>query len=531
MSLQVLNRHKNGFHKRSSRRTFLVGLGVLVLAGIMAFAVGKNPVLGLSIAGVSLLVAVICRWPVVGYFFSLAIVLICELFGVDDVLSNYTILPLTNLNFFTPLPLSATPLELILAFTVLISVIRASLNKEHFLDRSLLGAAVGLFGVFLIYGYIWGIYIKHGDAKTALWEIRSPIYTIVLYFLTIHFMREEKYWKVFNWLMPFGLTVLATFSVYRFFLIINQFLSGQLVESLNGLNHEEAILFVVLLMWCFIKLVFGGSKLEKLVAWLLPLPVIFCILVSGRRAAFAVLAGCLILFLVVMYVRKRKAFIISFVILILVFPPYYLAFSKASGPLALPARALSSSSDSSTARDASSDLYRVIEKLDVKLTIKEGPLTGIGFGQPFHRYIPFVDLEGFVFQDYTPHIQILWMWLKVGLFGWMTFLFIICNALFKLGQIVKYEKSSSRLTVCVFAGIIITAVIIYSYYDQGLDDVRLMALLGIGVGVLEVGYRWLPIRVREATERLRETTASPAKWLSGPTAVPTSYIIHKGSNL
>jgi hypothetical protein len=267
--------------------------------------------------------------------------------------------------------------------------------------------------------------------------------------------------------------------------------SGLYQESLNGYNHDNAILLVILVMWCLTRLVSGANLAQRLTGLALIGFPIFGIMISGRRAAFASLAVCLIFFMVILFIRQRKAFLIIATLMLLIVPPYMVAFRNASGPLGLAARAFNSDSAPVGTRDYSSDLYRLIEKTNVRLTIRESPLTGKGFGQEFTRYIQLVNLDAFTYQYFTPHVQILWIWLKLGLFGWVTFWLLICSGLFRLGQIVKYERDIQRLNLAVTAGSIITAIMVFAYLDLSLIDTRLMTLLGISIGLLDIGYRFL----------------------------------------
>lgn len=500
MSAIVIDRSSQYYRRRNARRLGFLALACLGLTIFLGLMVAKAALVAITVAAIVLMVAIICRWPVVGYFISIFVVLPCEIFANPDGISTYTILPLTNLNFYTPLPVSATPLEMVIALTLLATVIRAWFKGERFLDRGLTSVSTAIFMAFLAYGYFYGIYIKHGEAKTAQWEIRALVYLPVLYFLTLYCMKDQKLWKVLNWMLPVGISLMGAISIERLFVLQDSPGNTFYAESINGFNHETALLFVILLMWCSSKFVYGGSRVEKIVAGLLIIPAVFCIFTSGRRVAFAALAGCLIIFLATLAIRHRKAFIISVIVLILIVPPYVVAFSKTAGPLGAAARAFSSTSAEPGSRDYNSDLYRLVEKNNVQMTIKTAPYTGIGFGQPFIRFISFIDLQGFTLQDYTPHIQVLWLWLKVGMFGWALFWFILCTALFKLGQLVKYGKFGNQLTLALVCGFIITTIMIYSYYDLGLINTRLMTLMGVAVGLIELAYRNIQRPVEAKTE-------------------------------
>ena len=466
----------------------LLGLLFLVLSGVTGIMVAINPQLTLSLIIMTLGVTIICRWPVVGYFLCLAIVLPCELFPIElDKISSYGALALTNLNAFTPIPLSATPLEVTIVLTALAAFIHAGLQRRAFFDRSIMSIAMWLVLVFIAYGYLWGVFVKGGDAKTAQWEMRGLFYIPVIYFMTVYFLRDFRLWKPLSWLFPAGLTILGIVSTIRYLVLPLD--DGFYADSLNGLNHDTAILQVLLFMWCLSKIFLGGTMAEKVTGLLLAVPTLGWIFISNRRAAFAVLAACMVVLLLVMLVRNRKAFLIFAAVLVLVVPVYVVAFSNASGPLGVAARAFSSITSDQGIRDYNSDLYRQIERTNVILTINQQPLTGIGFGQTFQVFLPMITLDGFVFQFYTPHVQVLWVWLKLGMLGWMLYWLIMCSAMFRLGQVVKYGQAGLRLNVCVLAGFIITGLMVFSYIDISLTNPRLLTLVGLGVGILELGYR------------------------------------------
>jgi hypothetical protein len=493
------------YRVRQLRRKVIVGLACVVTSVPLGVLVALNPSWGLSLLIMTLLVAIIIRWPVAGYFIAVGIALPCELYPIElDHISSFLAQALTNLNAFTPIPLSATPLEVIAALTLLSAIFQAGLRGERFLDRSIMSLEIAFLAGFVLFGYLWGVLAKGGDSKTAQWEFRALWYIPIFYLLTVYFMRDIKLWKPMSWLFPIGLTMLGLISTVRFAVLPMS--DSTYSDSLNGLNHDTAILQVILLMWCLSKLCYGGTFGEKITSLSLIVPSLFWIFISNRRAAFAVLAGCFAALMLTMMIRHRKAFIIVSLVLVIVVPVYSAAFSKASGPLGTAARAFSAATaDTQSERDYNSDLYRQIERTNVIMTIQKQPLTGIGFGQPFETYLPMIILDGFTFQFYTPHVQVLWVWLKLGMLGWMLFWFIIVNALFKLGQVVKYGQAGVNLNLALTAGFIIISLMIFSYLDISMTNTRFLTVLGLSIGLIEVSYR----RVRQQQAAKPEPQIAP----------------------
>ncbi len=497
------------YRRRNWVITGLVALPMLALSGAVAWLVARDNVLVLVIMVAVLTALVICRWPVVGFFLGLSAVMFCEVFSTPDIFSGYTSMVLTNFNSFSPIKLSLTPLEVMILFTGGVAFIHSLFLGRRFFVMGMTGYSVALFGGFLAFGYVYGVFVQGGgDAQAAQWEIRALVYIVVLYFLSAYFMQDIRLWKVLSWIIPIAAIPMCLLTILRATLFSANFSAGHLGESLNGFNHDTALIFIFLLFWCVTKFVLNGNWQERFFGGLLIPAAVICLFISQRRAAFAVLAACGVVLLAVLLLRRPKIFATMVVILAFVIPLYMGIFGNDTGPAGMAARAFNSATAERGSRDYNSDLFRKIEKSNVQQTIAAQPLTGVGFGQKFTRYQEALDLEGFVWQDYTPHIQVLWLWLKVGMFGWMIFWFIICNALFKLGQIVKRGKLGQQMNVCVIAGMIIVGIMVFSYVDLGLYNTRMMFLMGVSIGLLEIAYRSLAPLQSKQSKSLPATAAN-----------------------
>lgn len=518
-SARISKAAQNFRRNRYVLTTFLVSI-FLIVAGIVGYGTGKDPLLTIVLLVFAILVLSVSRWPVWGLLLATFIVLPCETFALPDGISNYTVLPLTNMNFYTSIPLSATPLELLLVSTALISILKKGFRREKFFDRSLMSYLMLIFVGFIIFGLAYGLGLKHGDFKTAEWEVRAILYVPLVYFLTIHLMKSRKAWVAFNWIFPIGVSFLICLSIERYFVLLvptNPDLALY-QDSLNGFNHETALMSVVLIGWCLIQLFLRGSLGEKFVSILLVSPAFLSILISNRRSAFSTMVGIGVILMAVLFYKNRKLAITLAALGGAGLFGFTKVFSHSSGILGELANSFSLSGAAPGTRDYYSNLYRIVEKNNVIMTIKLSPLTGVGFGQPFVQFIHYINLDGFVFQFYTPHIQILWLWLKLGAIGWGVFWFIICITLFKLGQIIKREKGRIHYDVSLLAGSIIFVILLYAYVDLSLVNTRFMMLLGISIGVIELAYRNLPKQeyklitiVKKTVRRLAKPTQQQAK--------------------
>lgn len=484
------------FNSIQLKRAVIVGLICLGVVAVTLFFSIRLPFNGIFIPLSLLILALIFKWPSFGLCLSIAIVIVCEIFSTPDIVSPYTSLLLTNINSFTTIPFSATLLEIIIGWTTFATFIKFSLSGRKLHPWSPLSIGAAILGANILFSFIWGSFIKHGDHQVALWEVRSLVYIVVIYFLTISLADSDLVYKALNWIFPLCTLVLCIMSFWRG-LNFDQMLTGgdHYLESLNGFNHEDAVIFTIGFMWCLHKLLFNGTFVEKLASLLLMGPMITAVLISGRRAAFASMAADLIVLLIVLFVRRRRAFVFTIIALVIIVPPYLLIFEHVDGPLGLPARAFSAGSGSNEvgSRDYNSDLYRVIEKSNVQLTIKQSPILGVGFGQEFIQFTPMVTIDVFTFQNYTPHVQVLWLWLKLGIIGWVTFWFMVCGALFRMSQLIKYDNSRTTGNMATLAGFILAGFMVFAYVDISLGSVRVCTLIGLSLGLMELSYRKLTI--------------------------------------
>src|SRR5262249_10873421 len=135
---------------------------------------------------------------------------------------------------------------------------------------------------------------------------------------------------------------------------------------------------------------------------------------SRRSGTLALLVGALAL--AVSTIKSRPKLVIGLGTPILIVTVAYLAtyWNHEYGATAQPARAIRSQIDPNP-RDDSSDAYRLTEKFNVTTTLRLNRVFGVGLGRPFGMFLPLPSLTSFwPLQQFTPHANILWLWLKFG---------------------------------------------------------------------------------------------------------------------
>ncbi len=478
------------YRRRVSRKSLIWGLLLALIALPVTFVAALNLIVAMVLLVVMLVVMLVCYKPVIGFYLISFIVVAAEIFPTGDPVSEISSRLLTNLNATVRgLPISATPLEFLLVLTLLMGWFHASRERKSFWLKGFSSQVWLLFLGFIVFGFVRGV-TRQGEFNIALWEVRSLIHAILVFFMANHFLEDMKRWKVLSGVMIWAVVILMIAQLIRYGIVG---FSTEGIDSLNGFNHDTALFFDILFLYFFCQISFGAWSRHRLWAGLLLVPAFFSVLISGRRAAFAALIIGFGIYLFVLYIRKRKLFFVVLICTTIIAIPYTAVFWNSNdGIWSMPIRAIRSQDAAPGSRDYYSDLYRQVEKFDVHQTILWNKLTGIGFGQRFFTPIPVLDLgEGFTLQVYTPHANILWVWLKVGMGGFAVFWLIQCMSLFKLAQLAKYGRDGPELGLVVLAGSGIAVFLVFAYVDIALSGSRVTIVLAIFAALIDIYYRKL----------------------------------------
>lgn len=154
------------------------------------------------------------------------------------------------------------------------------------------------------------------------------------------------------------------------------------------------------------------------------------VLSTGRRSGTLVLIVAALVIFSMLIVRRPMPMLWLGTVFVILGGVYLAAYwNHEYGATAQAARAIRSEFDPSSG-DESSNTYRERERFNVVQTLKAvGPIFGIGFGNEFARFRSLPVLPWWPLQFVTPHDNILWLWLKMGIGGVAVFLGIWTLAL------------------------------------------------------------------------------------------------------
>jgi hypothetical protein len=138
-------------------------------------------------------------------------------------------------------------------------------------------------------------------------------------------------------------------------------------------------------------------------------------------------------------------------------------------------------------RDRSSDIYRDLETMNIVFTIRASPITGIGFGHAFYKPFPLPPIDNFLLRDYLPHNSLLWVWMKVGVIGFLAFLYLASLAMRVGARAVIHSTRDDRAMTFTSVAFVIMYVV-FAYVDIAWDAQN-MVLLAVALAQID-GSRW-----------------------------------------
>jgi O-antigen ligase len=453
---------------RDRRRWYSAYMTMLIVGAIFTGLAWSSAPSAFSIA-LAALVLTAAAWvvkPLVG----LHLTILFTLFG-DSV--TVTWFPFTkDLSsreslLYVARQINFTPLEAVLVFASVCWLIRHTARHEFPVVTGPLFRPLVIFTAFVIFGFVYGL-SRGGDARIAVFEVRGLLYLPIVYFLVSNTCHTAKQYRALLWTAMCGVLGQSLMSLVYYFQQSEA--KRKTLEALG--EHGASVSMNALFVFAIASMLFAGAtRRTRLVLLTMILPVAFTYLVAKRRAAIIGLAVALLGVFVVLFWRRRRTFWRIVPVLTLLLVGYVGAFWNSTGSAGFPAQALKTviAPGSVSSRDASSDLYRVIENFDLRATIRQSPLTGLGFGQPFQQPITLPDISFFEFYRYIPHNSILWIWIQTGFFGFASLFFVLGRSLAIGARRTRQLFDGRDIAVVLTGTLFVLMYAVFCYVDIAWD--------------------------------------------------------------
>ena len=475
--------------------------------GMLIGALTLNGHLFAAAAAILLLLPVLTwRFPAASVLLLTATALLVEEYPTIPGLKTIT----EQLPLFKSLAVGAglsgvyvNPAELMMATVAATWVVKAAPERTLAVPRSHLAAGIGLVLLAVVVGELHGL-ATGGDLTASLWELRPWAYLAVMYLLAAELMSTRRHIAALLWTLVIATGLKGIEGTLRYLISLRDVVSS----PQNVLAHEEAVFFGLFILLTASLWLFGiKGRLRQVATALLPF-VVFANMANHRRTAYIILGAGLAILIAVAWARspQRRWMTGGIAVALLAATALYLpVFWNRTGVLAEPARAIRSAVDPSQ-RDASSDLYRTLENIDLGIDIHNSTPFGMGFGHPIPTPVPLIDITRIDSSiTYEPHNTVLYLWLRLGFPGAIAFWWMIGAAIVAACRPARAPDRQIAL-VGTLALAAVCAYLIEGWYDQGLVSLRIAMLLGAVLGSLE------------AARRLMRPPRTPSRASSSPQA-------------
>ena len=377
-----------------------------------------------------------------------------------------------------------SPFELFLVLTYFSWFLGAIAQRSLNFRKNELLLPVMVFLLFMVFGLVYGL-ATGGNSNMALWEFRPIVYLPAMYLLTSSLITRREHVNMLVWLIMTSLFIKGVTGVIYVATVLDwDFSSVQQITEHSAAVHFNTVFIYLLGVW-----IFKDTPAKRFLLPVMALPVLFSYIATQRRAAYLVLIIALVLIALVLYREKRALFWSVVPAAALVFMAYLAVFWNNQGALGMPARAVKSQlfPSLSSARDQSSDVYRMMENYNSLSTIWRVPLTGTGFGHPFDMVVQLPDISFFVWYRYITHNTILWIWMNTGIGGFLAMLVMVGSGI-SVGARTLFRLSEPSLKTAAFlATFYLVMHFIFAYVDISWDNQNMIyvgTMLGL-IGCLE----------------------------------------------
>jgi hypothetical protein len=475
-----------GDQRRLDRAAWLIFALIFVptVVGLALVARGV-PWLILFVGPLVLAAVLVLRKPIVGLYtlFAAALVIPVQSLGFPDSLTD-------NIPFFVNLSgggslnvsgLGISPAEILMSLTLLgvigtVNVSGISWPKGRLMNAYLLVILAVCMGE--LNGLVHG-----GDFKLSLWELRPQVYAFFAFVMGTFLLKDRRQLKILLGITLAGELFMGVVGSYRYFITLDR----NVANAIPILAHEDSYLLSLFVVAVVIGLVWYRRPL--VFALLVLSPVVVTALVENhRRAGTGALGLEIVTVLVLAYLLEpkfRKALAVAGVFLFAGGVVFTILFwNQQTGALAELIRPIKSLVDP-TARDLSSDQYRISETANLRLTFRSSPLFGIGFGHPYFIVYPQTGVQKYdPLWNIIPHNNLLWIPMRMGVIGMVAFWSLMTAAIVEAIWIARTVGDKLIRTALVFVLAGVLGLLFTGYYDIAIENYRNAIVLGIMLAII-----------------------------------------------
>jgi hypothetical protein len=383
---------------------------------------------------------------------------------------------------YGPVGFGLTPPDLLLAIVVLGTVVELVRTRSHPRGIGPMTLPLLSFACACLAGLVTGYFSGAPTGDLFISAVRFA-HMLLLPLLVVNLLRDDR--ALHGFLA--GAAMLAAFKAITGLLAAATgrgfSVEGGVITYYEPLANWLLLLFLLTVLAAYAQKV----PLPSWVRWTIPL-AFFALVFSFRRSFWiAGLFSLVLVFLVASRRRLRAVLAVGTVGLALV-----LVATLAVGPggaidSPLVERAQSLQPGELTASTA--DRYRIDEQHNVVAELRDHPVTGLGMNIPWEAREPLSEEHD---RNYT-HVVLLWYWLKLGLLGVLTYLWLIGMALSTSFLVWRRHKNQliSAAGLAAGGGLVALVIVELTASFVGVEP-RMTTAFGALLGFIGAAWHQLP---------------------------------------
>lgn len=476
------------FPRVAVRRIVLGTAGLAIVLGAAGILLNAAVATLLVVVGIA---AWVWRAPVRGLYLMAGCCALVQEFplGFPDSLTDR--IPLwRNLDSSgSGVPLGLAPFDAILATIIVVAAARGLLSGRLRLTSGRLNAPYYIYAGVLVFGLLNGL-LTGGALNLAEWALRPQFYGLLAFVAGTALLRERRQLVTLLVVFLTAEMITAILGCWRYLVTLHRSLGS--VDSL--LAHEDSYFLLLFLVVVGAGLFWARSRRTRLLLLVLTPPPALALIENNRRTGIdaAAIVFIVVLVLVIRYrpqVRKWAILVGASVAAAygaIVATSWNVQYGTRAA-LVSPVRSILGQS---SARDLSSDAYRIAENTNLAFTFHLSPISGWGLGKDFLQVVPMADISNY-YSLYLllPHNSLLWVPMALGTFGMVAFWALVGLALME--SIRAMRLPGDRLIqatglVCA-AGIV--AELVFAYADLQLMNPRNLVTFGMLLAIANVAPR------------------------------------------
>jgi O-Antigen ligase len=381
-------------------------------------------------------------------------------------------------SLYQPVRFGLTPPDLLLGILAAGTAFELVRTRSHPRGIGPMTLPLLAFACACVAGLVTGYFAEAPTNDLALSAVRF-MHMLVLPFLVVNVLRDDASLRAFLG----GAAVLAAFKAVTGLLAI---LSGAGFSVEGGtITFYEPLAnwLLLLLLLTVLAARVRDVPLPGWVLWTVPL-ALAALLLSYRRSFWIAGLIAIVLVLVVGSRRRTRTVLAIGAVGALLALVMTLTVGQES-PIVERARSLQPGELTSTRGDR----YRVDEQRNVIAELRDRPITGLGMNVPWAAREPLSEEHD---RNYT-HVVLLWYWLKLGILGVITYIWLIATAMWTAFMVWRRQADGliGAAGLAAAGGLVALVIVELTASFVGVEP-RMTTAFGALLGWIGAAWHQLP---------------------------------------